>query len=400
VRANAGYPDLSLRKKLVAHLLLARAQSGHLLNLDGDWSLWEETLRGSAGAEARDYLRTKGEGSSKVHLSAHIGEVLRAFESKAPPDTEDAAKARRLFKIERDRLRKDAGYIDCETCAGTRPPCDGGNDAANMTNKPLCWKRVDRMVDCAVNIAQSAYSRLFPASSEEIPVQIAVSVLTAGNAGLGGSVTFPVDDSAHKRSADVTLYLPETIGRDEYLRSLYALFHEVFVHSVQALEVPGTRPVFDELCQFTEGFVDRAAAIVLCDALASRPPPRFESTYLRARFASETRRGNYKRTEAYNGDDSEARRVAERRLEGHQLFEQIQGLVGDRHVAVNVAMYLNLRLSTQDARTEIHDRLTWLANPAFSRRREKARRSLEQFAADGEWSSLANSLKFHASPDP
>jgi hypothetical protein len=390
-----------LRKKLVAHLLLARAQSSHLLNLDGDWTLWEETLRGSAGAEARDYLRTKGEGSSKVCLSAHIGEVLKAFESKAPPDTEDATKAQQLFEIERERLRSDAGHIDCKTCAGTRPVCDGSNDAANMKSEARCWKRVDEIVDCAVNVAQSAYSRVFPAPSQVIPVRIAVSVLTAGSEGLGGSVTFPANDSAHERSADVTLYLPETIGRDEYLRSLYAVFHEVFVHSVQALGVPGTRPVFDELCQFTEGFVDRAAAIVLSDALASDALPRFEeSDYLRARFASETRRGNYKRTEAYNSNDLASRRVAERRLEGHELFEQIQGLVGDMRTAVNVAMHLNLRLGTRGARTEIHDRLTWLANPAFGKRREKARRSLAQFAADGDWSSLANSLNFNASPDP
>jgi hypothetical protein len=396
VRANAGYPALSPRKKLVAHLLLARAQAGHLLSVDENSISWEKALRKTAGTAAGYYKRTDYD---QVPLSSHIDAVLEAFESEAPPVTE--AKALRLFKIEHDRLRGDAGIINCNVCAGKRQVCDGINDAANMTARPLCWKRVDEMVDYAVKTAQSAYSRLFPASQDEVPVQITVSVLTAGSAGLDGSVTFPVGDSATSRSAEVTLYLPETIGRDEYLRSLYALFHEIFVHSVQALGVSGTRPVFDELCQFTEGFVDRAAAMALHEALLSDPPPRFENAYLRARFASETRRGNWKRTEAYGAEDPHACRIAEHRLEGRELFDQIQALVNDNmRVAINVAMHLNLQLGAKEARIEIHDRLTWLTHTASSTRRRKARLSLEQFAADGEWATLANALGFKASPNP
>jgi hypothetical protein len=411
VRANSGYPELSSRKRLVGHLLIARAQATHLYALDGQWERWERTLRESTCSEAGDYSRMA---DNNYPLSAHIGAILNKFNSKAPPQTEDASLARLLYNTEYDSLRDDVARIDCKSCAGQRPICNGDNriDAANMKRRPECWTRVDELVNYAVQNAEAAYSRLFRASSTEmpvevteIPVEVKVSVLQAGNGGLGGSLTFPPSDSLGKRCAEMIVWLPEQMTRDDYLQSLYVIFHEIFVHSVQALGVSARRPVFDELCEFTEGFVDRAAERVLCAALKSAalksdPARPFSNDYLRQRFVTEARRAHFRRTDATNASDSETKKAAQHRLAGYQLFENVDALLENEDFAVQVAMYLNLRLGTRKARNEMYNRLGWLAIPEKSSRRQEIRRALMQFATDGEWSNLARSLKFESGVDP
>src|SRR4051812_46702225 len=92
VRTEFGYPNLASRKKLVAHLLLARAQATHVLALHDQAAEWENNLREAARTAAADFDRTR---ANNVPLSDHVASVLRVFYSR-PPTAADSDQARDL----------------------------------------------------------------------------------------------------------------------------------------------------------------------------------------------------------------------------------------------------------------------------------------------------------------
>lgn len=390
VRAEFGYPELASRKKLVAHLLLARAQATHALALHDKAAEWENNLREAVRNAAADFDRTQ---KNDLPLSDHVASVLAVFRSK-PPDAADSEKARELFEVEVDILEHDATPIDCKACAGRRPVCNDQEktDDVNMLNEPICWRHIDELVNYALNTANTAYGRIFLPGAKSIPVEVAVAVIPGID--LGGEVTFPEDDSLSTRRSNVEYSIPETINHDQYLRSLHTIFHEVFVHAGQALYVRGQRPVLDELCSFTEGFVDAAGTAVLRGALGSASAEAFGNATLPLRFGRGARAAHDKRTEVRPANDP-LHTVAAHRLAGSYLFEQVSGILGGIDLAIDVTIRLNLLLGTPEVRNEIHDVLTWMIRASTPAQR-KAIQAVRRFAVDGDWPELRRILRIES----
>ena len=263
-------------------------------------------------------------------LDASLNHFLGRLRKHARADLEDHP---RLYKILRRAMSAEAKKMACVPCS-TRAPqvCDGGKyDDELVSLGGACVAPLKEMFELARDIAvhyYKTYGTLMSGNPEvvfvtryendkphDFPVDFYV-----------GGLTDYADSPLLTRARVALLIQSEHFDTATYLSSLYALFHECFVHAFQGItpKIPKRTAAKPEE-RFTEGWMDWVAIKVLekvLDGEASVPFSNLRFIPEKRAHAQDFHRARIKTTGAqisqYAGQLSNGAKTAEKVL---RVFE-------------------------------------------------------------------------------
>jgi hypothetical protein len=118
------------------------------------------------------------------------------------------------------------------------------------------------------------YQTYVATSSNQVEVEIAFGSLPTKGNDIQPETEFADSANGSKRRSIVWLGLPTTnFNARCYYGLLYAFYHELIVHSVQALASPKKRVPYGEDCAFAEGLVDAVSCSAMSDLLEKGKVP-------------------------------------------------------------------------------------------------------------------------------
>ncbi len=372
--AHAEHPVLSDRKALTTRMIAAyvRVQAEQSNPLDQGF----DDLQLTVDARTRS-------SSHKVHtttLSTFLNDLVADLRKL------NATEAARLMI---ERFAAEAASIDCERCArnsGSGLPCNHSlDDAQNMEYGGQCWSLLTELFTHLVGLAEEVYGPLLR-EHEIRDLHLRLCTLRTTDAELGARTKFPPENGSGRR-ATIELRLPVEEFNDTHLTRLpYILFHEICVHGPEAW-LGGSRHLdgperTTELCAFREGFVDAAAAWLLCHRLVNAPERLGRHAALADKYEAATRAAHHERASvgpaglrAGGERDRTLRGIKNSREQGQSLFARLLGLDGDGLKATGgavarLAFALNLLPLTDKERIRLVQSMSAVAKPfAVLRRR-------------------------------
>lgn len=278
------------RKKLVARLALA-------IHLNLDTVQQKGLLRGNRKSAGQNHVIKVGQQEADnigritdddLRLDCHLAKVVSLVEQngarKSAPEEPIAA------------LKNYCRGIKCQDC-GDGSVCSGkrGTDNELVTGNGLCIKGFTELFDFVFSFTDDAYRKF--AHGYDSGADLDVIFFTRRGDRVSGETKF--DDGAtsvERRKAKVFLYLPiDKFWINDYLRLVYSLMHEVFVHAAERVRSGTPRIPMGEACPVAEGMIDSAAYLILKKALTERNGLPENAQAFAERFANESKRAHDER---------------------------------------------------------------------------------------------------------
>lgn len=171
--------------------------------------------------------------------------------------------------------------LDCRACADKARAqiCNGsiadgiaiasGGDGTTIPSGGECWTLLAGLIQMLGEFAQLHYAHV--PTMQNAVLRVAWKTQIAAHGDIGGATTFPRNDAASNRAAEIMIDLPdEGLDESHFGKLPYVIFHEIFVHAPESWGSAGRRYPSSDMNPFREGFLDRLAYLLLEQFLKKR----------------------------------------------------------------------------------------------------------------------------------
>ena len=261
---KSSHLNLDDRKRLLVRLHFARNLDADPLDGDKALTIVNSMRKNACGrAENTEIL------NSSFPLDLSLKDVFIDAKKACPKKSEsDPDNYESQIRKRTARFWHDIREINCSRCGKERDNhiCDGNKEADNEAVKNMgeCWKPLQELFDYTIEATEKTYCNYAHGFSEAGQIKIGFKTIPSEELIIEPTTKFEYDQKKSRHCSVATIGLPvQNFNAELYFEMLYALFHELMVHSVQSIFISRKRTVFGEDCSFGEGLVDAVAYHIL-----------------------------------------------------------------------------------------------------------------------------------------